>query len=103
MSILHQYSLNFTLTYILPLCLTFQSLIFVTETYYRDDFIERQLPIGLKETHFYHNAKYKEAKAKARRSREADISSDIGNMDILQGNPRLIQNRLDFNVTSERN
>ena len=41
-------------------------------------------------------------KAKARRSREADIMSDIENMDVLIGNPNLTENRLDFDITSER-
>ena len=41
-------------------------------------------------------------KAKARRSREADILSDMENMDILLGNPNLAENRLDFDLVSER-
>ena len=41
-------------------------------------------------------------KAKARRSREADIMSDIENMDVLIGNPNLTENRLDFDIASER-
>ena len=41
-------------------------------------------------------------KAKARRSREADNMSAVENMDILLGNPRMTENRIDFDNTSER-
>ena len=41
-------------------------------------------------------------KVKARRSREADILSDVKNMDIFFGNPNLVENRLDFDLMSER-
>ena len=41
-------------------------------------------------------------KAKARRSREADIVSDMENMDILLGTPDLAENRLDFDLVSKR-
>ena len=40
-------------------------------------------------------------KAKARRSREADIMSDVENLDFLLGNPRLTENRTDSDITSE--
>ena len=41
-------------------------------------------------------------KARARSSSEADILSDIGNMDVLLGKPGLAENRLHFDLSSER-